>query len=78
LLCFFRVSHKRKNIDELNRLKGVVIHDHFASYYQLEGVEHGLCNAHHFRELKALIEIEKESWAIAMNKLLLLANHYPQ
>jgi transposase len=34
---WYRVSHKRKNIDELNRLKGVVIHDHFASYYQLEG-----------------------------------------
>ena len=73
---WYRVSHKRKNIDELSTLEGVVIHDHFASYYQLEGVKHGLCNAHHLRELKALMEIEKESWANSMSKLLLLANKY--
>lgn len=73
---WYRVSEKRKNIDELSRLKGVVIHDHFASYYQLEGVKHGLCNAHHLRELKALMEIEKESWANSMSKLLLVANKY--
>jgi len=73
---WYRVSQKRKNIDELSRLKGVVIHDHFASYYQLEGVKHGLCNAHHLRELKALMEIEKESWANSMSKLLLVGNKY--
>jgi transposase len=73
---WYRVSQKRKNIEELGGLKGVVIHDHYSPYYQLEGVEHGLCNAHHLRELKALIEIEKESWAKAMNQLLLLANKY--
>lgn len=73
---WYRVSQKRKNIDELSGLMGVVIHDHYSPYYQLSEVEHGLCNAHHLRELKALMEIEKESWATKMNKLLLLANKY--
>ncbi|BAQ66489.1 IS66 family transposase [Geminocystis sp. NIES-3709] len=73
---WYRVSQKRKNIDELDTPSGVVINEHFASYYQLEGVEHGLCNAHHLRELKALMEIEKESWANSMSKLLLVANKY--
>lgn len=73
---WYRVSQKRKNIDELSGLRGIVIHDHFTSYYQLEGVKHGLCNAHHLRELKALMEIEKESWANSMSKLLLVGNKY--
>ena len=32
--------------------------------------------SHHLRELKALEEIEQESWAFSMNKLLSLANKY--
>ena len=35
-----------------------------------------MCNAHHLRELKALQEIEQESWATAMSKLLKLACAY--
>ena len=39
-------------------------------YYTLTGVRHALCNAHHLRELKALVEIEKEDWARRMQRLL--------
>ena len=42
---------------------GTVVHDHWAPYYTMKGVLHALCNAHHLRELKALVEIEKEDWA---------------
>ena len=35
--------------------------------------EHALCNAHHLRELKALIDIEKEPWARKMSRLLVRA-----
>jgi transposase len=33
-------------------------------------VLHGLCNAHHLRELKALIEFDREDWARKMQILL--------
>jgi transposase len=75
-LTWYRVASKRKDLEPLSCLRGKVIHDHWKPYYQLIGVEHGLCNAHHLRELKALSEIEQESWAKSMTQLLLLANRY--
>ncbi len=41
----------------------------------MQGVLHALCNAHHPRELKALVEIEKEDWARKMLHLLRRACH---
>ena len=49
--------------------------DHWKPYYGIEGVLHALCNAHHLRELKALVEIEKEEWARKMQRLLRRACH---
>jgi hypothetical protein len=45
------------------------VHDHWKPYYTMTGVLHALCNAHHLRELKALVEIEKEDWAGKMQRL---------
>lgn len=73
---WYRVSPQRKDIEVLADIKGVVVHDHWKPYYQLLDVNHALCNAHHLRELKAIDEIEQESWAKSMNKLLLLACNY--
>jgi transposase len=73
---WYRVATKRKDIEVLSDIKGVVVHDHWKPYYQLVDVNHALCNAHHLRELKALEEIEQESWAKSMKKLLLLACNY--
>ncbi len=36
----------------------------------MESVRHALCNAHHLRELQALIVIEKEPWATDMKTFL--------
>jgi transposase len=58
LLTFYRVCHKRGSL--LANVVGTVAHDHWKPYDTLAGVLHALCNAHHLRELKALIEIEKE------------------
>ena len=53
---------------------GVVVHDHFKPYYGLTGVAHAFCNAHHLRELKALIELDEEPWAEKMRDLLIEGN----
>lgn len=73
---YYWVSSKRGDVIE-NLSSGIHIHDHFKPYYSRnEGVKHGLCNAHHLRELKSLIEIEEEPWAKSMDRLLRLANRY--
>jgi transposase len=73
LLTFYRISPKRGSL--LANVDGIVVHDHWKPYYTLEGVLHALCNAHHLRELKALVEIEKEHWARKMQCLLRRACH---
>jgi|APCry1669189241_1035207.scaffolds.fasta_scaffold25426_1 transposase len=72
-LTFYRVSLRRGSL--LDGVKGTVVHDHWKPYYTMEGVRHALCNAHHLRELQALIEIEKEAWAGRMRTLLRRACH---
>src|SRR5215212_6351136 len=73
LLTFYRTSPKRGSL--LANVTGIVVHDHWKPYYTLAGVLHALCNAHHLRELKALVEIEQEDWARRMQRLLRRACH---
>lgn len=73
LLTFYRISPKRGSLPQ--NLAGTVVHDHWKPYYTLKGVLHALCNAHHLRELKALVEIEREDWARRMQILLRRACH---
>src|SRR5664279_3152485 len=73
LLTFYRTCAKRGSL--LAGVAGIVVHDHWKPYYTMTGVLHALCNAHHLRELKALVEIEKEDWARKMQHLLRRACH---
>lgn len=68
----YRAREKRGDV--LEGFKGILVHDHWKPYFQLQDVLHSLCNAHHLRELKALEEIEKEPWAFKMSRLLTVAN----
>ena len=68
LLTVVRIGTRRGDVDK--NLEGIFVHDDYASYFTLEGVRHGACNAHHPRELQALIAIEKEDWAQSMHRLL--------
>jgi len=72
-LTFYRTSTKRGSLSA--NVTGIVVHDHWKPYYTMTGVLHALCNAHHLRELKALVEIEKEDWARKMQRLLRRACH---
>ena len=73
LLTFYRISPQRGSL--LANVTGIVVHDHWKPYYTMTGVLHALCNAHHLRELEALVEIEKEDWARRMQRLLRRACH---
>jgi transposase len=73
LLTFYRVCASRGSL--LANVVGIVVHDHWKPYYTLEGVLHALCNAHHLRELQALVDIEKEDWARKLQRLLRRACH---
>jgi transposase len=72
-LTYYRIGTDRG--DMLRGVGGIVVHDHWGSYFKMPGVEHALCNAHHLRELQALVEIEKENWARQMQILLRRACH---
>jgi transposase len=52
-------------IDILPRLEGRAIHDHWKPYYTYL-CKHGLCNAHHLRELVFVHEEHKQPWAEEM------------
>lgn len=73
-LTHYHASPKRKFL--LGELRGIVVHDHWKPYYQLQNVLHALCNQHHLRELKALIEYEKEPWAKKMRRFLRFGLRY--
>jgi transposase len=51
---------------------GRAMHDAMSAYFRY-GCEHALCNAHHLRELQAIIEQDphhKQTWARQMDRLL--------
>jgi transposase len=68
LLTCYRTSAKRGAM--LAGVRGIIVHDFWRPYLTMVGVMHALCNAHHLRELQALIDIEKEPWARVMHRFL--------
>ena len=73
LLTHYRVDPKRGSL--LKGIVGKMVHDHWKPYFTIEDVLHVLCNAHHLRELKALIEVDEEKWAQDMYTLLKEASY---
>jgi len=66
------------DIGLLPALRGWLIHDGFKSYWQLTQCRHGLCNAHHLRELRFLAEQHQQIWASDMARLLVTAHREVQ
>lgn len=73
LLTFYRATPKRGAM--LEGVCGIIVHDFWKSYFTMSGVVHALCNAHHMRELKALLDAGDEPWARAMSQFLRHACH---
>jgi len=57
----------------LPTFSGYAIHDAWSAYLAYKVCRHGLCNAHHLRELTFLEEQESQRWAKTMRLLLLWA-----
>lgn len=79
-LTFYGIHEKRgkEAMDDFNILpnfKGRLIHDYWKSYLSYD-CDHGLCNAHHLRELTFLFEQQDQSWAKNMFDLLLDMNKF--
>jgi transposase len=58
----------------LPKFAGTAIHDHWKPYYTFECCSHGLCNAHHLRELTFVHEVVGQDWAVCMKDHLLQIN----
>lgn len=50
---------------------GKIVHDSWGTYFLYENCKHGLCNAHHLRELTWFVEEENATWAGSLKKILL-------
>lgn len=64
----------RQALEAINLLavfEGTAVHDGYSSYWGYRQCDHGLCNAHHLRELIFIHEHYEQAWAKAMIELLL-------
>ena len=55
----------------LPHFKGVALHDYWRSYFKFRDCQHCLCNVHHLRELRFIVEQYEQTWAAQMERLLL-------
>ena len=75
--------HKKRGRDAMDDIgilpdfDGTLIHDHWKSYYHY-ALKHGLCNAHHLRELRYVYENHNLKWANKVSNLLIEINEHKE
>jgi transposase/regulator of replication initiation timing len=72
---YYRPHKKRggeatDDIKILPLFKGVAVHDFWKTYLKYTACDHSFCGAHILRELNAVTELEKQSWAEPMKDLM--------
>ena len=67
--------HQKRGLEAMNDIEilplflGILVHDHWKSYFHFLCL-HALCNAHHLRELKRAYEHDGQKWALTMHTFL--------
>ena len=74
--AYFKVTQGRsfadiESVGVFENYAGRSIHDFLAAYHKFKDINHGLCNAHHLRELTYIEEELGQQWARKMADLLL-------
>jgi len=59
----------------LPKFHGTAVHDFWSAYRQYKQCLHSLCNAHHLRELTAVVENDEQRWAQHFKAFLVSAKH---
>ena len=68
-----RGSKATEAIGILPRFTGTLVHDAYSTYFTYKLLLHALCNAHHLRDLTAIVENNQQQWATLMIVCLLSA-----
>jgi len=79
MYTYYQVNEKRgkigiQNMKILEYFVGVLVHDHFKTYYQYTAMTHAECNSHILRYLKQVIELFQREGATKFLELLLKIN----